>query len=47
NIKAEKPGQNEFGRWAMTNANGDRPTWLYFDEGVRKLKKLAEELGLI
>lgn len=38
-LKAEKPGRNEYGRWAMTNANGERPTWLYFEKGAKAVGK--------
>lgn len=45
NLKAEQPGQNEYGRWGMTNANGDRPTWLYFEKGVEAVGKEIKHLG--
>lgn len=38
-LKAEQPKQNEYGRWGMTNANGDRPTWLYFEKGFEAISR--------
>lgn len=43
-IKAEQPGQNEYGRWANSKSqHGDKevPQWMYFDRGV---KAIADEL---
>jgi hypothetical protein len=44
-LKAKKPEQNEYGRWAMIDANGERPTWVYFDKGVAAIRKEAVNLG--
>lgn len=38
-IKAEQPGQNEYGRWA--NSDKEVPQWMYSDQGV---KAIADEL---
>lgn len=43
-IKAEQPGQNEYGRWANSksqHSDKEVPQWMYFDQGV---KAIADEL---
>jgi Rha family phage regulatory protein len=43
-IKAEQPGQNEYGRWANSksqHSDKEVPQWMYFDKGV---KAIADEL---
>lgn len=43
-IKAEHPGQNEYGRWANSksqHSDKEVPQWMYFDKGV---KAIADEL---
>ncbi len=43
-IKAEQPGQNEYGRWANSKSqHSDKEVsqWMYFDKGV---KAIADEL---
>ncbi|CAD7483789.1 Rha family transcriptional regulator [Lacticaseibacillus paracasei] len=43
-IKAEQPGQNEYGRWANSksqHSDKEVPQWMYFDKGV---KTIADEL---
>ncbi|MDN7023126.1 ORF6N domain-containing protein [Lactiplantibacillus plantarum] len=40
-IKAEQPGQNEYGRWSNSksqHSDKEVPQWLYFDEGVMAIK---------
>lgn len=44
-IKAEQPGQNEYGRWSNSKSrysDKEVPQWLYFDKGVRAVKKGME-----
>ena len=48
-IKAEQPGQNEYGRWANSksqHSDKEVPQWMYFDQGVKaiadKLKRAKE-----
>lgn len=44
-IKAEQPGQNEYGRWANSksqHSDKEVPQWMYFDQGV---KAIADELN--
>lgn len=44
-IKAEQPGQNEYGRWANSksqHSDKEVPQWMYFDQGV---KTIADELN--
>ncbi|VDG20660.1 hypothetical protein [Lactobacillus plantarum] [Lactiplantibacillus mudanjiangensis] len=39
-IKAEQPGQNEFGRWSNSksqHSDKEVPQWLYFDKGVKAI----------
>ena len=43
-IKAEQPGQNEYGRWANSksqHSDKEVPQWMYFDKGV---KAIADEV---
>lgn len=43
-IKAEQPGQNEYGRWANSksqHSDKEVPQWMYFEQGV---KTIADEL---
>lgn len=43
-IKAEQPGQNEYGRWANSksqHSDKEVPQWMYFDQGV---KAIVDEL---
>lgn len=40
-IKAEQPGQNEYGRWAMSkskNSSKEVAQWLYFEKGYKAIK---------
>lgn len=40
-IKAEQPGQNEYGRWANSksqHSDKEVPQWLYFEAGVKAVK---------
>lgn len=40
-IKAEQPGQNEYGRWANGKSrysDHETPQWLYFEKGVQTIK---------
>ncbi|WP_407893444.1 ORF6N domain-containing protein [Lacticaseibacillus sp. N501-2] len=49
-LKAEKPLQNEFGRWAADKSqHGPKEvaTWVYFDKGVAAIKAEAIKLGKI
>lgn len=39
-IKAEQPGQNEYGRWANSksqHSDKEVPQWMYFDKGVKAI----------
>lgn len=41
-LKAEKPEQNKYGRWATgksKHSSKEIPQWLYFDEGLKAIKK--------
>lgn len=41
-IKAEQPGQNRFGRWAMSKSkysNKEVSQWLYYQAGVNEINK--------
>lgn len=41
-IKAEQPGQNEYGRWANSKSkysDKEVPQWLYSDKGIQAVKK--------
>lgn len=45
-IKAEQPGQNEYGRWSNSKSrysDKEVPQWLYFDKGVQAVKKGMED----
>uniref|UniRef100_UPI00403FB8E2 Rha family transcriptional regulator n=1 Tax=Lentilactobacillus hilgardii TaxID=1588 RepID=UPI00403FB8E2 len=40
-IKAEQPGQNEYGRWSNSKSqysDKEVPQWLYFDKGLQAVK---------
>lgn len=40
-LKAEQPGQNEYGRWANSKSRSsdkEVPQWLYFDKGVKAIE---------
>ncbi|GAX07179.1 antirepressor [Secundilactobacillus pentosiphilus] len=40
-VKAEQPGQNEYGRWSNGKSrysDKEVPQWLYFDKGLQKIK---------
>lgn len=41
-LKAEQPGQNEFGRWSNSKSqysSKEVPQWLYFDKGLEAIRK--------
>lgn len=41
-LKAEQPGQNQFGRWAMSKSkysNKEVAQWLYYQAGVNEINK--------
>lgn len=41
-LKAEQPGQNEFGRWSNSksqHSTKEVPQWLYFDKGLESIRK--------
>lgn len=45
-IKAEQPGQNEFGRWANNksqHSSKEVAQWLYFEKGLEAIKKEVEK----
>lgn len=45
-IKAEQPGQNEYGRWTNSksqHSDKEVPQWLYSDKGVQAVKSEMEE----
>ncbi|NME31331.1 ORF6N domain-containing protein [Ligilactobacillus ruminis] len=45
-IKAEQPGQNRFGRWAMSKSkysNKEVAQWLYYQAGVNKIAEFLRE----
>lgn len=45
-IKADQPGQNEYGRWSNSKSrysDKEVPQWLYFDKGVQAVKKGMED----
>lgn len=47
-LKAEQPGQNEYGRWSADKSKyspKETPTWLYFDKGVKAIKAEAIRAG--
>lgn len=42
NLKAEQPGQNEYGRWANGKSQHsvkEVPQWMYFDKGMDAIKR--------
>ncbi|MDN7145304.1 ORF6N domain-containing protein [Liquorilactobacillus mali] len=42
NLKAEQPGQNEYGRWANSKSKystKEIPQWFYFDKGLNAVKR--------
>ncbi len=47
-IKAEQPGQNEYGRWANSKSKyspKETPQWLYFDKGLKAVEHYAKNNG--
>lgn len=41
-LKAEQPGQNEYGRWANSKSqysDKEVPQWLYFEKGKREIER--------
>jgi hypothetical protein len=41
-LKAEQPGQNEFGRWSNSksqHSDKEVPQWLYFEKGYQAIRK--------
>ncbi|WP_288638875.1 ORF6N domain-containing protein [uncultured Lentilactobacillus sp.] len=41
-LKAEQPGQNEYGRWANSKSlysDKEVPQWLYFEDGMKQIAK--------
>lgn len=47
-LKAEQPGQNEYGRWSADKSKysaKETPNWLYFDKGVEAIKDEAIRTG--
>lgn len=45
-LKAEQPGQNEYGRWTNSKSrysNKEVPQWLYTEKGYRAVKKELEK----
>lgn len=46
-LKAEQPGQNQFGRWAMSKSqysNKEVARWLYYQAGVNKIAEFLREV---
>lgn len=46
-IKAEQPGQNEYGRWANNksqHSSKEVAQWLYFEKGFEAIKKEVEKI---
>ena len=44
-LKAEQPGQNEYGRWIISKSKysaKEVAQWVYFDAGVQRLKEYLE-----
>lgn len=44
-LKAERPGQNEYGRWIISKSKysaKEVAQWVYFEAGVQKLKEYLE-----
>lgn len=47
-IKAEQPGQNEYGRWANSKSKyspKETPQWLYFDKGLKAVERYVKNNG--
>lgn len=47
-IKAEQPGQNEYGRWTNSKSrysDKEVPQWVYFDKGVQAIKAELKEVS--
>lgn len=45
-LKAEQPGQNEYGRWANSKSlysDKEVPQWLYFEAGIKRINKYLQE----
>lgn len=45
-LKAEQPGENQFGRWAMSKSkysNKEVAQWLYYQAGVNKIAEFLKE----
>lgn len=45
-LKTEQPGQNQFGRWAMSKSqysNKEVAQWLYYQAGVNKIAEFLRE----
>lgn len=45
-LKAEQPGQNQFGRWAMSKSqysNKEVAQWLYYQAGMNKIAEFLRE----
>jgi hypothetical protein len=45
-LKAEQPGQNEYGRWSNSKSKyspKETPQWLYFDKGLNAIKTYWNE----
>lgn len=45
-LKAEQPGENQFGRWAMSKSkysNKEVAQWLYYQAGVNKIAEFLRE----
>ena len=45
-IKAEQPGQNEYGRWGMNkspHSNKEVAQWIYFEKGFREIEKAMND----
>lgn len=45
-LKAEQPGQNEYGRWSNSksrNSDKEVPQWLYFKAGVKAVKNAVSQ----
>ena len=46
NLKAEQPGENQFGRWAMSKSkysNKEVAQWLYYQAGVNKIAEFLRK----
>jgi hypothetical protein len=45
-LKADQPGQNEYGRWTNSKSrysDKEVPQWVYFDKGVQAIKAELKE----